>query len=432
MFGGRLVTTVLGFGINILLARILTHAELGAYFTSYTLVYIGGIVAQAGLDATVVRFVAAAIGTDRPEDARSVVRTVTRAGSVGAVVVALVVLATGGVIARNVYHSPVLASVVPLTAGWVGVGALQSLFVDTWRAFQRFDLATLFDQLLVDVAAATVFGLFFALSIRPGLGTVLLLSLGFSAVVAAIAGGLLIPRVRRLPRGGRAPGRELFQMAWPILITNMGIYLLSTGVDLLVLGAFRSQQHVAIYGAASRLMMLVSTPYLVLQGVLSPIVSELYAQGRKRELERAIRSVSTLAGLPAFLMLLVFVLFGREVMGTLYGPFFRQGALILAILAAGRVVAVTCGSSAVTLMMTGHQRALMNLTIVTGIASILGGMLMAPRFGGIGVAISTASVAVTQNILLYLLAKRYTGIKTMAELSVRPFLQFLFGRGLQA
>jgi O-antigen/teichoic acid export membrane protein len=106
--------------------------------------------------------------------------------------------------------------------------------------------------------------------------------------------------------------------------------------------------------------------------------------------------------------------------------------LILAILAAGRVVAVTCGSSAVTLMMTGHQRALMNLTIVTGIASILGGMLMAPRFGGIGVAISTASVAVAQNILLYLLAKRYTGIKTMAELSLRPFLQFLFGRGLQA
>ena len=431
VLGGRIVTTVLGFVINVFLARILTPGELGAYFTSYTLVIVGGIVAQLGLDLAVVRFVAAALGTDRPEDARSVVRMVFGVGTVGVVLVAVAVLAGGGWLARNVYHSPLLAGVIPIAAGWLAVAALQSLIVETWRAFQRFDLATLFDQFLVDVVAATVFGAFFVLSARPGLANVLLLFTVFSGGVMIIGGALLVPRVRRLPPGGRVSRREIFQMAWPALITNFSIYLLSTGVDLLVLGAFQPQQQVGIYGAASRLMMLVSTPFLIMQGVTPPIIAELYAQGRRAELERTLRAVSTLAGLPAFLMLVVFMLFGTDVMGLVYGPFYRQGALILTILSAGRVVAVICGSSGVTLMMTGHQRALMNLTILTGIASVLGGIVMAPRFGGVGVAASTASVATVQNILMYVLAKRYTGVRTIAELSVRPFLQFLFGRGLQ-
>lgn len=430
VLGGRIVTTILGFVINVLLARILTHAELGAYFTSYTLVIVGSIVAQLGLDLAVVRFVAAALGTDRPEDARSTVRTVFGAGTVGVVVVAMVVLAGGGWLARHVYQSPLLASVIPITAGWLAVAALQSLTVETWRGFQRFDLATLFDQFLVDIVLATVFGAFFILSVRPGLGNVLLLSTVFSAGVMITAGALLVRRVRRLPPGGRVSGREIFHMAWPVLITNISIYLLSTGVDLLVLGAFQPQQQVGIYGAATRLMILVSTPFLILQGVTPPIIAELYAQGRKAELERTLRSVATLAALPALLILAVFLIFGENVMGLLYGPFYRQGALILTILSVGRVVAVICGSSGVTLMMTGRQRVLMNLTILTGIASVLGGIVMAPRFGGVGVAAWTASVAAVQNVLMYVLAKRYTGIRTIAELSVRPFRQFLFGRGL--
>lgn len=432
VFGGRVVTTILGLVINILLARMLTPAELGSYFTAYTLVIVGSIVAQLGLDRAVVRFVSGALGTDRPEDARSAIRTVFGAGAVGVAVVAVVVLAGGGWLARHVYHAPLLAAVIPVTVGWLAVAAVQSLFVETWRAFQRFDRATLFDQFLVDILAATVFGAFFALSAPLTLENVLLLSFAFSAAVTAVAGVLLISPIRRLPRGGRVPGREVFQFAWPVLITNTAIYLLSTGVDLLVLAAFQPQQQVALYGAAARLMLLVSTPYIILAGVLPPIITELYQQGRRAELERTLRAVSTLAGLPAFLALVVFIVFGEQVMGLLYGPFYRQGALILAILSAGRVVAVMCGASGLTLMMTGHQRALMNLTILTGIASVVGAILLAPRFGGVGVAVSTASVAAVQNILMYVLARRLTGIRTNAELSARPFLQFLFGRGLRA
>ncbi len=428
VLGGRIVTTVLGFLINALLARILNLNELGAFFTSYTLVVVGGIIAQLGLDRAVVRFVPSSLGTGRPGAARSAIRTVLGFGTLGSLVTAIVVLAGGGWVARTFYHSPVLAAAIPVTAGWLGVSAIQSLFVETWRAFQRFDLATIFDQLLVDVLSVGVFAAFYVAHAHPGLSRVLLLSLGFSAIATLVAGVALLPRVRRLPRQGRTSGREILDMAWPALVTNTAIYVLGTGVDVLVLGAFRPQHDVAIYGAAARLMMLVSTPYLILQGVTPPIISELWAQGRKSELERALRSVSTLAGLPALLVLLVFVFFGGPALGLAFGPDFRQGAAILAVLSAGRVVAVSCGSSGITLMMTGHQRELMTVTIATGICSLAGEVLLAPHFGGLGVACSTAAVAAVQNVAMYYLAKRLTGIRTVAEFSVGPFAEFLFGR----
>ena len=217
-------------------------------------------------------------------------------------------------------------------------------------------------------------------------------------------------------------------MAWPALITDVAIYLLGTGVDLLVLGAFRPLGEVAVYGAASRLMMLAVTPYRILQGVTPPIIAELYAQGRKRDLEQALRAAATLAGIPAALVLVLFLVAGSSVLGHVFGPFFRQGATILAILTVGRLVAVWTGSCGLALMMTGHQKAMMYITVFSGVVSITAGILVAPRFGGVGVAVATATTASMQNLLQLYLAKRLVGVSTQAELSPRTLFRFFAGR----
>jgi O-antigen/teichoic acid export membrane protein len=167
---------------------------------------------------------------------------------------------------------------------------------------------------------------------------------------------------------------------------------------------------------------------MILQGVAPPIVAELHAQGRKRDLERSMRAVATLAGVPTFLLLTVFLLFGHEVMGLLYGAYFRQGASILAILSVARLVAVWTGSCGVALMMTGHQRAMMYLTIATGICSVTGGVLLAPHFGAIGVAVATSASQIIQNLVQLFLAKRLVGVWTHIYFSPKPFIQF-FTRG---
>jgi O-antigen/teichoic acid export membrane protein len=51
---------------NMLLARVLSPAELGAYFLAFSLVTVCATVAPLGANRAVVRFVAEAIGLNRP------------------------------------------------------------------------------------------------------------------------------------------------------------------------------------------------------------------------------------------------------------------------------------------------------------------------------------------------------------------------------
>jgi O-antigen/teichoic acid export membrane protein len=425
--GGRMLSIALGLALNVLLARILTPAELGQYFTTMALVFVGSIIAQLGLDRAVVRFVSTALALDKPGQAKQVVKRVFFFCSIGAVATALILaLGLGGWLARHVYHDAVLATLMPIAAGWLIITALQQLLVDTFRGFQRFDYSTIFDQVLIDILSVTIFGGIYLVHNTVNVHQVVLLSTGFTLTATVIAAGLLLGKMRRLgDQGEPLPKGELYTMAWPALVTNVAIYLLGTSIDLWVLGAFRPQPQVALYGVASRVMFLVATPYLILQGVTPPLIAEMYAKGKKREMERTLRMVSTVAGLPAALALIGFLLFGDKLLAVFYRPFYAQAAGVLAILSAGRLVAVWTGSAGVTLMMTGHQKAMMYITVFSGIASVTADLLLAPHFGKVGVAIGTASTQAMQNILQVLLAKRLVGVWTMAHLSPKPLIEFL-------
>jgi O-antigen/teichoic acid export membrane protein len=419
------VSIALGIVITALLARLLTPTEYGAYFTCFTLVTIGALVAQLGLDRAVVRLVSASLGVGQPGRARLAATRVIRAGTIGALAIGTVfAVSLGPWLAHHVFHSNVVASVMPLAGGWLAVTAIQSLFVETFRGLQRFDKATLYDAVLLDVLWASAFGALFVLGDRVGLFLVIAISAGATLGIALIAGLLLRPRIRELHCEGTLERREIFEIAWPSMITNAAIYFLGSGIDLLVLGAFYHQRYVAVYGAATRLVTLVATPLWVVRGVMSPLIAELHAQGRKEELEQASRASASLAGVPSLLVLGLFIVAGGRILGAYQGAYYVQGASILAILSFGRMIAVWAGPCAITLLMTGHQRVMMYVTVGTGLLSLALGILVAPHFGRVGVAITTSAVIVLQNVILLFLSKRLVGVWTHVEFNPRKLHRF--------
>lgn len=421
----RVVGIPLGILINGLLARMLTKTEFGAYLTSFTLVIIGSLIAQLGLDRAVVRLVSQSLAMGQPGRARRTIRRTIGIGTIAAVAAGGVLMMFGPYLARDVLHSDVVSSGIPLTAGWLVAYSIQSLFIETFRGLQDFQRATVYDTILVDLAVATTFGAMWVLGTRDlGLLTVLAIVGGITLLVTILAGVSLRARAQPIDGEERLERGEVLAIAWPSLLTNVASYLLSTGIDVLILGAFRPQSQVALYGAATRLVILVATPLWILRGVLPPMISELHAQGRTKELERTLRAGATLAGLPSFLVLLIFLLFGGPVMGVAFGQGYGSGATVLTLLAIGRMVAVWSGASGVTLLMTGHQKAMMTITLCTGAVAVAGEILVASRFGGTGIASVTMSTAIAQNILQLALVKRYLGVWSQMQFSPRGLRRF--------
>ncbi|HET7172360.1 MAG TPA: oligosaccharide flippase family protein [Gaiellales bacterium] len=428
VFVGMVAGTILTLVFNAMLARMVSHATLGAYFLVSSMVVIASTIGKLGLEKTVVRFVAAARATGRPGRVRRTVILVFLIGTAASAAIAVVlVLGLGHFLAVRVYHSQAVAGVIALAAVWIGVNALLSLTAETFRGFKRFWPATLYGGLAVDVLLVLGFGPLWIAGVRPSLAQAVGLTVAMTGVALAVGMADLWRTVLPFRGEGTAGLREVTAVSVPLLISNIANFAVGTGVDLWVVGHFSNTSDVALYGAASRLVFFVATPLIVVSQVVPPIIAELHARGERDQLERTLRGVSTVAGLPAALVLVAFIVAGGFILSVAYGPYFRGAATVLVILSVARLTAVCTGSSGVTLMMTGHQRTMMLITVGSGAFALVAEILLAPRYGITGVAAATCTAQIMLNLLQLVFARIHVGIWTHARFSLDPVRELVRG-----
>ncbi len=415
-FSGRVVTAFAALAINALLARLLTPEAMGTYFLTFSLVSVASVISGLGLEKAVVRLVAESMGTGRPGRAKETVRLTIICGALGALIVAaMLAMGVGEWLSKHVFHSHLMTEVTGLAALWVIVILFQGLLAETFRGFHDIRLATIFGKLFSNLLSVALFAGLWFMQGGSDLKTIIILSVVAGMGSNVVAGLLLNSRLKLLNGQGKLYGKEVLEIAWPLWITSLALFVLMEA-DLWIVGIYRPQEDVAIYGAAFRLVTLVAFPLLIVNAVVSPLIAEMYAQGRKNELEKALQITATIAGLPAIALLMLLVLYGDTILEFVYGAFYRDGAMVLALLSLGQVVSVWAGSCGLTLSMTGFQKAFMMITIGCGLVNILGAVFLVQTYGPLGVACAAAFSLALANILSLLAVKRDVGIWTHIDL----------------
>ena len=82
--------------------------------------------------------------------------------------------------------------------------------------------------------------------------------------------------------------KGLFVLAWPFWISSMAMILM-THAEIWILGYLRPPEEVAAFALVARLALLVSFPLIIVNSVLPPIISELYARDDIKKMERMLR-----------------------------------------------------------------------------------------------------------------------------------------------
>ena len=416
-FAGKILSSATTVLVTAILARLLTVKEMGDYFLLFSLVSVLAVLAQLGLDQTVVRLVASSMGKGMPGQGRAAVNAVFRCGILGALLVAVLTLGVGPWLAQRVFHSPLLAIIITIAPLWIAVSALQNLTAETFRSFHDIRLASFFTRSVSNVICAVLLASLWLWGRHASLAEAVIISIVAGTATVLIAGLILRRRVRSLSDDGQMSSKQVLVAALPQLITNLTLFA-NIQAGLWILGATRPQEETAIYGAAMRLVVLVNMPMVIVNSFVSPIIAEMYAQKKSRELETTLRATATLAGIPAFAALGAFLLMGKLILGTVYGTYYGAGATILALLSAGQLVNVWSGSCGLTLIMSGHQSTMMKITVVCGLLNAAGALWLVRGYGGIGIAAATASATILQNLLMLMFAKKKTGVWTHARFSV--------------
>ena len=434
--GGKAGAVALGLSSNILLARLLTPQEFGTYLLIVSVVSAGGLIGCLGLNNATVRFVAEGLGLDQPGRTKRMIRAIIGLGVLGALGAGLAYLLTNGLL-ESLFGAPALATVAGLIAGWIVISTVQELFAETFRGFHDIRLATLFGSLAVGNSAGLVTrglflvclaGLWFG---RGGvdLRTILLIVVAAGSIGALMSGYVLFLKAGSLAENpaeerSKIELKDILAVSLPLLVTNLTAFMLVYS-DIWILAAFRSQEEVAVYGAAARFMTLVTMPLMIVNAVLPPVIADLYARGEKDRLEQTMRPIATLTGIPALLALGIFVVAGAPILGLVYGDFYRDGALVLALLSLGKLASVWAGSCGLTLQMTGHQKLMMWISVFSGLLFVVGALWAVQKFGAVGVASVAAGSVALQNLFTVLAVKIKTGIWTHAAFSITPIRKLL-------
>lgn len=413
---GKILTAVSVLAVNALLARLLSPEEMGDYFLTFSLVGFSAIVAQSGLGYTIVRLVAESMASGDYGRARQSIIRVFQILSVSVLVVVLVLIfGGGGFVAEQVFHSSLMGAIVHIAALWVVVQVFQSVNAEIFRGFHDIRLATIFGGLSTSLITVLMFLVLWVFRGHSDLREAVIVSVVAGLSTVLLSGVFLGRRYRRLAsEGGEVALSEVLIISWPLWVTSLTLFVL-TQADLWVLGLFRDQDEVALYGVAMRMVVLILMPLTIVNAVIQPIISDMYSTGKLSQLEKIMRASGTLVAIPAFVVLGLLVMFGDTILGYFFGEYYRGASLVLIILGVGQFVNVWAGSCGLALMLTGNQMLMMKLSMVTGLLTIAGSLLLVGRYGSTGIAVASSTGLVLQNVLMVMAVKRKLNIWTHAD-----------------
>jgi O-antigen/teichoic acid export membrane protein len=424
---GRVSGALLGLAFYSLLTRMLPPEDVGTYFLALSVATVLATIASLGLPRTSTRLLAEATTGHLPRRTQGLItRSLALTLTAGAVLAIAYVTILGDWLARSIFKNPALITINGYIAAWFILFALRLVIAESFRGLGNVKLASLFGGLVSNaITTALVAIAFIYLSDFNVTHAAIYTLLGLVLSIASSAVMLL----RQAPMGNdasRVQITSILAISLPILLIEIVQVILGQS-STWILGGVASESQVAIYGTVLQIVLLVSFPFMIVNNAIPQLLVKFNAEQQHDKLERMLQTIATVAFLPALVLMIGLIFFGRPLLETVYGEAYGAGAAALIWLAAGQLVNVATGSCGIALMLTGHQNSVMWVTAAAAAVAVPLAIVLSDRYGATGAAASDAMVMAGQNIALVVLAKRRVGVRTYISFSTRILRQIRAG-----
>lgn len=424
VFGGKMLAFISGIIVNALLSRILTPENMGLYFLTFSLVTFSMMFSLLGMERVIVRIISGALALEQPARARQAVKYVLQFGLLSAIIVALILISGGGqFVSQKIFQSTLISKFIYLPAIWMVIYAMQSLTAESFRGFHDIRFATLFNGPFSSLLIVSALGYIFFTGRSMGIQQVLLIFISAYAVNLCLASFLLQRKTAMLEKSKERliTRSDLMKSSWLLYVTNIFLFFMSSG-PLWVLALYSTKEHVAIYGAAARLMVLITTSLQLLKLTILPTIGHLYAKKAYEELEKVLRSSATLAGLPAILGLLLVILASKTILMIVYGQHYTAGYSALLVLSVANIINVFTGTPGALMVMASKEKFLMIFAFTSGTVGLGLCFLLVGSLDYVGIAIGQGSGLAMYNVLMMVYCRKKLSITTL--MSFQELLNF--------
>ena len=409
----RGIGAVLAFGFNVAIARLLGADGAGQYFFALSVTMIASAVGRLGFDSTILRFVSWYSARDDWHQVLGLFAFIIRVVLITTVLIGCGVAMFALPISEYLFNQSELAG--PLR--WMGLSiisfSLMYLLAEALKGLMHIRASMIVSGIL-----HPLIGLILITPLTAAMGTEgAALSFFIATTLSAVVGFVFWHRAVRKHRVDcpRFERHELVTSArslWVVTVINQAVL---PWAPLFLLGLWGSAEETGIFGAAVRLASLTSIFLISINTVLAPKFSQLHSIGQTKligPLAQRFALFSSLATAPIF----IFLIFGGDKAMGLFGPEFRAGGTLLAIISTGQLFSVLCGSVGFILIMTGNEKSVRNATLTAAAISIVLAVALIPNYGALGAAVASATGVIASNLFSVIIVWKRLGFLTIAGL----------------
>jgi O-antigen/teichoic acid export membrane protein len=408
----RVISAVLAYLSQILLARWMGGSDYGVYVYVWTWVLLLGSMMDFGISASAQKII--------PEYRTAGEHALLRGFLSGSRWMTFAVSSA---------VSLLLAGVVKALAPWIEANAIVPLYIGciTLPAFvvanTQDGIARSHDWMRLGLMPQFIVRQALIIGITAGV-FVLGFNLGATAAMIASAGAVWIAMISQMIVLNRRlalhiePGATVYDFrGWlsislPILLVE-SFYLLLSYTDVLVLQQFRTSEEVGVYFAVVKTLALVSFIHYAMSATTAHRFAEYHALGDKDRLSAYVAHAINWTFWPSLVATIVLLAIGKPLL-WLFGPLFVIGYDIMFVAAIGLVVRSAIGPVERLLNMLGHQHICAVAYAAAFVMNVILCVVLVPRFGGHGAAAATSISLAFETMLLFWIVRVRLGLHVLA------------------
>lgn len=399
----RALATACAFLQTFILARALGPEGAGLFFVSLTLTIAFSIVAKAGLETAMQRYIGQEEDFDRGERIHGIYNKARRMVAFHIVAIAGLGYLMSDALSANVLGNPEHADTLRILFLALAPFSFLGINAATLKALGRPGIGTFLEAAIwpaLTLSLSTVLLLFDAIS--P-------LNLAFVYLVGATASALLSYFILRCSMPSvvgeiLAPCSSFSPSCMRLLGVELTNYAL-LWAPLLTLPHLASAEQAGLYSVAHRLAAQLALPMVVMAAITSPQFAAHFHH--KRMIDMSLLAGQTTRrligfGLPIALILMIW----PEQILSIFGADFKAASTTLLILLLGQLFHLATGPTGNILAMTGHEHLLRNTLLATLLCVLVLSSILTPLYGASGAAIAVTSAQIIQKLICsYLVAK---------------------------
>lgn len=400
VFGAKVFATILGLGTSVIVARYYGADIVGVVAIINSFFAIAMIFTIMGTTTSILRLVPEYMVKYSPTAAYNLYKKVRNLVIILSLAGGVIVFFGSNIIAGKIFGRPDLDFLFKIGAFVLVFKSLQSFSMQGIRAAQNINAFTMI-QLVGPVTYAillVVFTFYFYEKYNP-----IYLQYFIAAFIAVISMSIIkITFKRKISPADVKKSisyKEIFRISFPMFLTSSMMVVMGQ-IDVLMIGIFRSEAEVGYYAIGLKIALMTTFVLAAINTVVAPKFSELFHKGEIDKLFKVAKKSTKMIFWLLVPLILIFILFGKWIIISLYGIEFEDSYYVLLILSVGLVINSISGSVGHFMNMCGYENIFRNVIAFSFIVNLSLNIILIPSLGIYGAAIATSVTQILWNVIL--------------------------------